>query len=301
VEALSRVDAGVHAVLLYGMDGSGKSDLAEALAQAWLCTHPEIRGCGECRACQSMMRKSNADVLRIAPGGAGNAIRLHFIADVPPPPDEPPVLSLQEFLRTMPLSSRAKVGMIFDADRLNPRAANALLKTLEEPQPYAKLILLTDSVGRILPTILSRCVAVACQLPTEDERDESLRDLTPLDWMFGEGAPGKAARVALERDIYEALNAFAQCLPSRQAGEALVAADEFRAIVERLEAKRSCGMRAAHTAALEALGLALERTGNARPDSIQLVAEAHRRVIGNGSASLALDSLFSGLLLERIP
>jgi DNA polymerase III subunit delta' len=279
------------------MPGSGNSKLAEILAQSWLCTNKETPGCGECRACQSWARHSNADVLTIAPAGPSQNIRVNAI--VPSDPDqsgEPAPLSLHEFFRTMPLTSANKVAIIHEAENLLPRAANALLKTLEEPQQYGKLILTSNSVGHVLPTILSRCVAVACELPHPEERADAA--LGPLDWLFAEGSPGRAAEIAGSREVYAELDRFARGLPNRAPAEALVAADEFRAIVDKLESARGCGVRQANAGALEALALAFERAETVPSKAVKLVAEAHRRVVGNGNATMALDSLFSGLLLE---
>ncbi len=87
---------------------------------------------------------------------------------------------LEEALRLKPLRGRRKVGIIFEAERMMPAAANAFLKTLEEPPPGTHLLLLSLLPDQLLTTILSRCLTVPLRGAKADptERQKAVRDLT---------------------------------------------------------------------------------------------------------------------------
>lgn len=290
---LSQPDSSVHAVLLYGAEGAGKETLAEALAQAWLCTNPSRLGaCGECPACEAFGRDKASDLLRVGPLGPSDLIRIFAITDADNPPEEyKNVLPLIEFLRTPPLRSRNKVVRILRADRMNQSAANALLKTLEEPHPYGKLVLTTAEIGRVLPTIVSRCVSVACQLPDKQEMAGAPADLIRL----AEGAPGRLQHVTQHAGVYRRISDLAARLPRAKPSTALALAEQFRAICDDLEDAVKCGARAANVEGVRALGAAL--SGSGRDDWMTEIAEAHRRLQGNGNSTMVLDAMFARMLV----
>lgn len=290
---LSRGEVGTHAVLFYGIPGSGKNELARMLAQAWLCQTPGADGAdGTCRACLAYERGNSADLLSIHPTGNSRNIVTKQITrpnDKKEPKEDDPV-PLREFFRTLPLIAKHKVAMIEDAHRMNNSAASALLKTLEEPHPHAKLILTTDSVGGVLPTILSRCLAVACELP------EHIDHLDPELVRLIEGAPGRAKLLANKPDGYRRLVDFAKSLPSRLPGSALVTSEDFRSIAEKLGADHDLGARAANTLALELLATYLARESGIPAHWPQEVIRAHKWIVGNANATLVFDALFAGIL-----
>ncbi|HVT13959.1 MAG TPA: hypothetical protein VHE55_16975 [Fimbriimonadaceae bacterium] len=277
----------VQAVLFYGMRGSGKNRLAQILAKAWLCRQPTKEGaCGECQACLAFDRKRSADYLEIEPVGASRIIRLGAISPTSPEDDDYPIPA-QMFLRTPPLAARSRVVSISEAERLNPRAANSLLKTLEEPPPYARFILLTESVGAILPTVLSRCLAVACEVPAGLVGFE--------DWALSVagGAPGRARELQDHAAIYRRIYEFAVSLPRRSPAEALLAAEQFTALADSLQAARKLAARAADAEALQVLAAAYRALPDARPAALQAMTETHRRILGNANAGSAFDALFA--------
>lgn len=289
IARFAQPDSGIHAVLLYGARGAGKSQLADALAAAWL--NPNADGTPS-QATTSFENGRNPDVLRVDPFGAGRMILGRQISPSRGSEGNFDGISVIEFLRTAPIVSAHKVIILSEAERLHPAAANALLKTLEEPHPYAKFILMTSAVGSILPTVLSRCVAVACELPVASDRAgiEVPEEL----WELAQGAPGRAIRFGKNRAVFEALLSFARGLRTRKKREALGAGEEFKAIADGLQEDQ--GVRAANAEALELLGTALAIYHPDWHEGRRQIAEAHRRILGNGNAGLTLDALFTSIL-----
>jgi DNA polymerase III subunit delta' len=280
-------DQASHAILFYGPRGVGKKRLAEIIAQAWMCLAPTSEGsCGDCKVCQSFEKGKCVDLLNIEPKPPSRIIRLCYI--VPSANnDDPPPNPLTDFLRVGPLAARHKVAIIAGADRMNDDAANALLKTLEEPPPYAKLILLTDSVTDVLPTILSRCLAIQCELPDHYEADEKLLPLLKRL----QPTPGQLAEVRENEDFFLQMQAFALGLPDRPLSQAIKISEDFRTICEARRDLADESKRYAYATGLEVLGALLPT-----PDFTDEIVEAHRRILGNGNASLVTDALFSKIL-----
>lgn len=133
-----------HAYLFTGPTGSNKTMAAYALAQAILCTG---KGCGDCDCCRRVMRRKHPDVRYYAPEGAGGYL----------------VEQIREIVADTslaPIRASKKVYIIDRVDLLGIQAANAFLKTLEEPPGDVVLILLGRTRESVLPTILSRCQVV---------------------------------------------------------------------------------------------------------------------------------------------
>ncbi|HEU5099766.1 MAG TPA: DNA polymerase III subunit delta' [Roseiflexaceae bacterium] len=145
-----------HAYLLSGPAGVGKSLLALRLAQALNCETASADPCLICRSCKRIERENHPDV-RVA-GMASQAAGLK--------PDEAQrqkdlkidtVRQWQADINLRPYEGRRRVFILHDAERLTEAASNAMLKTLEEPPPYATLILVANTAGDLMPTIVSRC------------------------------------------------------------------------------------------------------------------------------------------------
>ena len=135
-----------HALLLIGPRGSGKTTLALDLAAGLLglAAEPGARPCRACAACRKVDHGNHPDVHRIAPEGAGDQIRLAQVT------------ALVAELALLPMEGRRRVAIVTAAQRMNPDAQNALLKTLEEPVGAATIILCADDQAPILPTVVSR-------------------------------------------------------------------------------------------------------------------------------------------------
>lgn len=133
-----------HAYLLSGPPGAGKSEAALAFAAGLTCADG---GCGACTTCRRVQQGLHPDVEIVVP--EGNFIRKEEITEI----------NLHAVYR--PYEARAKVYLFLEADNFNAEAANAFLKTLEEPPAHVHFILVTDRPERLLPTIASRCQLVA--------------------------------------------------------------------------------------------------------------------------------------------
>ncbi len=145
MEQLMRsVQAGriVHALLFSGPRGTGKRTAAGWFAQAMLC-QGEDKPCGVCPACKRFEAGAHPDVKIIRP--EKNVIKVDVIRD------------LIDYLSMRPYEGGKHIAIIEQADRMNPNAQNALLKTLESPVGDVMFFLLSDAPGGLLSTILSRC------------------------------------------------------------------------------------------------------------------------------------------------
>jgi DNA polymerase-3 subunit delta' len=137
-----------HAYLFAGPDGVGKRTTALALAQALNCERTPGAALCECGPCEKIAAGIHPDVITLAPGGAGKQIVIEQVRD------------LMLALGFPPHEGRARVVIVDDADKMNPAAQNALLKTLEEPPARTHLVLCTTAPDRLLVTIRSRCQRV---------------------------------------------------------------------------------------------------------------------------------------------
>lgn len=142
-----------HGYLFTGPRGVGKFTVARALAAALNCLkRPDDRfapPCGSCSPCKRILAHQHPDVFTIEPTGAtAKYIRIEQIR------------TLQKASISAPYEARYRVVLIDDAHFMTEEAANALLKTLEEPPARMLLILITDQPHRLLDTIISRCQRV---------------------------------------------------------------------------------------------------------------------------------------------
>ena len=138
-----------HALLLTGPSGIGKAMVGRAFIQAMMCEKSSLEmpvRCGECSACKRIANKNHPDVLEIEESTA--TIKIETIRDI------------QRRLVSAPFESTRRFVMIHDVHKMQDAAANCLLKTLEEPDPYTTFLLVTSQEQRLLSTIISRCQVV---------------------------------------------------------------------------------------------------------------------------------------------
>ena len=174
-----------HAMLIAGPAGLGKRALALSLAHALLCESPAAGGgaCGACPGCRYAAAGQHPDLRVVEP--------IEIEDDVVKAIDWIQVDRIREMTRWAELTSHrggAKVALIVPAERMNLPAANALLKTLEEPPGSTHFLLVSHLPGRLPATILSRCERVAAPRPDAE---------AALRWLAARGVPDAARALAL--------------------------------------------------------------------------------------------------------
>lgn len=157
-----------HALLLTGPLGVGKRLLVEALARSLLCPRTDARGfaCGQCPDCLLLAAGTHPDLVRVGPDEETKSGEIRVDA-------------IRALAGTEGLTAHRggwKLILIDPAHRMNISAANALLKTLEEPAPSTLMCLVSEQPSRLPATIRSRCQALRLALPAEAE---ALAWLTP--------------------------------------------------------------------------------------------------------------------------
>ena len=169
-----------HAPMFLGSPGVGKRALADWLVRRILCLQPvEGEPCGECHACTLIANATHPDLFRLA-----------LLEDK----SEILVDQVREFIASLSLTPSIgdrRIGLIVPADRLNRNAANALLKTLEEPSGEVWLVLVTDNEDNLPVTVTSRCQRRYVPVPDP---------ATAMDWLterHGDRA-GRDCQLALE-------------------------------------------------------------------------------------------------------
>jgi DNA polymerase-3 subunit delta' len=136
-----------HAYLFVGLPGVGKTTLALALASALLC-QGEDAPCGDCRGCRLVASGNHPDLHVVESERPGASLKIDQVRD------------LQRQLSLTPLEGRWRVAVLRRFEEATISAANALLKTLEEPASYVVLVVLATDADTLLPTIVSRCQQV---------------------------------------------------------------------------------------------------------------------------------------------
>ena len=168
-----------HALLLAGVEGLGKLAFARRLARSMLCEQPDEHGdaCGHCRQCLLLQAENHPDLRVVTPDEDSSVIRIDAIRDLV----SGNTLSVGE--------NSHRVFIIEPAHAMGQGAANALLKTLEEPIPGTLMLLVTSSPDRLPVTIRSRCQLLRFSPPEEN---------LALAWLQESGLSPGDAREALK-------------------------------------------------------------------------------------------------------
>lgn len=177
-----------HAYLFSGAPGIGRRTLALRFAQAALCQNPPEPGipCGSCRECRQIAAMQHPDLTVVQAETVGGTLKVEQVREV------------RRLLNLKPYQSDRRVVLFLRFDEANPNAANALLKTLEEPPDYALLLLTASAPEALLPTIVSRCEVIRLNPVSSEEIRAALlqHNATPQQAeelsSLAEGRPGRA-------------------------------------------------------------------------------------------------------------
>ncbi len=174
------------AYLFTGKEGVGKFMVARWFAAGVLCQAGGERPCLECVSCERVAKGIHVDLREVSP--EKGVVSIDTVRDV------------QEWLSLKPLEGSRKALLIDDAHTMNIPAANAFLKTLEEPPPSAVIVLVTANPMWLLPTIRSRCQVVWFSPLSPEETQEVLKgrglevELEGIEGVF-DGSPGRLLEI----------------------------------------------------------------------------------------------------------
>lgn len=189
-----------HAYIIQGDYDSGKKLMASVFAKALQCEQKGTEPCNHCTSCLQADTGNQPDIIYVS-HEKPNSIGIHDVRE-----------QINGSIGIKPYSSDYKIYIVDEAEKMTAEAQNALLKTIEEPPAYAVIFLLTTNLGKLLPTILSRCVILNIQ-PVKDELIK--RHLLSLGveerqaefcTAFSMGNVGKAIRVATSEEFNEIKN-----------------------------------------------------------------------------------------------
>ncbi len=182
-----------HAYLFSGPSGVGRRSLALRFAQAINCTQPPEPGqpCGTCRICRQIEAMQQADLNILQSEQEGGTLKVEAVRE------------LQHMLALAPYESNYRVALLLRFEEANASAQNALLKTLEEPNPRVVLLVTADDPENLLPTITSRCELMRLRPMAPAVLSARLQDLRDLEYeqadliaQIAGGRPGYALRLA---------------------------------------------------------------------------------------------------------
>ncbi len=235
-----------HAILFHGAEGIGKTAFAEHFAQSLLCDAPTADGhsCGHCASCGWFAQSNHPDYRRLRP----EALEAADPDDAEATDDDgkkaakaskapskdiriDQVRALADFMNISTHRRGVRVVLLYPAEALNAPAANALLKTLEEPPPGTVFLLVTHNPDRLLPTILSRCRKFALSLPSRQEALAWLQQQGVAEaeaWLAEQGGAPLAAQALAASGQHEAMHEFLQQLARPGIDSALKTAEKLQ-------------------------------------------------------------------------
>ncbi|MCP5325661.1 MAG: DNA polymerase III subunit delta' [Oceanospirillaceae bacterium] len=201
-----------HAQLFVGQPGIGKRAMASLMADKVLClSRRDGLACGECASCLLLKAGTHPDFLLLEPEEEGKQIKIDQIRQ------------LTDFVNTTAQRSPAKAVVMGPVEQLNVNAANALLKSLEEPVTQVYLFLFSHRPSGVLPTIRSRCQQVSLAPPPFNEALAWLRQLVDHEHaaqalLLAQGGPLKAIKL-LDDQVVVGFMQFCQVLSDIAAGQ----------------------------------------------------------------------------------
>lgn len=214
-----------HAYILDGPEHAGKRMLADAFAMALQCETQKGEGCLVCRSCKQALSGNQPDIITLQPEKPGT-VSVKEVRE-----------QINDTIDIRPYSSRYKIYIIENAQKMTQAAQNALLKTLEEPPSYVVFLLLTTNSESFLQTVRSRCVTLRLQAAAGEQiRAYLMKQYKIPDYQadvcstFAQGNMGRAIRLAGSEDFYEKKERMLKSvrkLPDARPHEAAVWVAEF--------------------------------------------------------------------------
>lgn len=181
-----------HALLLHGASGLGQWQLGQALAASWLCENPkpDASACGHCAACHLLASHSHPDCYYLLPetllldwGLPLDERRQKELDEKKRKPSKiigiDAVRETVQSLQQTSARAQGQVVLVYPAEAMTLEAANAFLKTLEEPLGQVRMLLMTENAHRLLPTIRSRCLGFAMPWPDAGQAQTWLQAQQP--------------------------------------------------------------------------------------------------------------------------
>ncbi|MCC7702885.1 DNA polymerase III subunit delta' [Janthinobacterium sp. GW460P] len=233
-----------HAILFHGAQGIGKADFIEHFAQALLCEDVRADGhaCGACASCGWFSQGNHPDYRRVRPealedevaddGEEGEGAKKSAKTKTPSKDIKiEQIRNLGDFMNISTHRQGLRVVVLYPAEALNTPASNALLKTLEEPPPGTLFLLASNSLDRLLPTILSRCRKFALPMPSHEQaltwlKAQGLNDAD--SWLREQGGAPLAALAQSESGGRDETEQLLQVLANPGVEAALKAADKLQ-------------------------------------------------------------------------
>ena len=190
-ELLARKQALPHAFLFRGREGIGKLDFVRKLAQTLACATPDASGaCGACQSCRWFAAGAHPDYREIMPEVLRPAESDGAASSERKPSQQIPVeeiRNLHDFINLSAHQAGGKTIVLYPAETLNVNAANALLKSLEEPPPDTRFMLIAHRPSYLPATIVSRCQQIVLPTPSVQMGEQ---------WLRGQGVAEPALRLA---------------------------------------------------------------------------------------------------------
>lgn len=137
-----------HAYIIHGDRNAGKEFIAKIFSMALQCEQGKEEPCQECHSCKQALSGNHPDIIRVT-HEKPNTIGVEDIR-----------IQINQDIGIKPYQGPYKVYLINEGEKMTVQAQNALLKTLEEPPEYGVILILTNSMETLLPTIVSRCVVL---------------------------------------------------------------------------------------------------------------------------------------------
>lgn len=185
-----------HAYIINGERNAGKEFIARIFAMTLQCEKGGKEPCNECHSCKQALSHNQPDIVYVS-HEKPNSIGVEDIRG-----------QINNDIGIKPYSSPRKIYIMNEGEKMTPQAQNALLKTLEEPPEYAVILILTDNVEGLLPTIISRCVVLNMKpVPDKLVKKYLMEELGVPDYKanicvaFARGNIGKAKLLASSEEF----------------------------------------------------------------------------------------------------